>query len=139
MQCNGETNSGCFPSGKPSSQSTALPRFPPPPPPYPPHPSPPPPPNPHPPTSIPLCAMFSCFHTTGSEAHPRPTDGYGIFYVCTSVGACRTTHEMAVMQAQPSHAQRVDWKGQEQNCSSPCPATRGSNPGPADWNSDSLY
>ena len=39
-----------------------------------------------------LGAVFPCFHTTGCEAYSFTTDGYGIFNVCTIVGACRT-HE----------------------------------------------
>ena len=51
MQCTG--NSGCFPRGKASSHSAALPYF-----------------------FCSLCAVFSCFHTTGWEAYSfkRQTD-----------------------------------------------------------------
>ena len=39
-----------------------------------------------------LCAVFSCFHTTGCEAYSFTTDGYRIFNTRTNVGACHT-HE----------------------------------------------
>ena len=71
IQCTG--NSGCFSQGKASSHSTAL---------Y---------------TQLFfllffffLCAVFSCFHSTGCEAYSFTTDGYGIFNVRKNLGACRT-------------------------------------------------
>ena len=69
MQCT-SGNSGCFPLGKASSQSTALPQlllllF-----------------------LLLLCALLSCLYTAGCEAYPFTTDGYGIFNVRTHLGAC---------------------------------------------------
>ena len=65
MSCMG--NSGCFPWGKASSHSTALPNF-----------------------CSTIHAVFPCFHSTGYEAYSFTTDGYEIFNVRTNVGACRT-------------------------------------------------
>ena len=31
---------------------------------------------------LPMCAVFSCFHTTDCEAYSLTGDGYGIFNVC---------------------------------------------------------
>ena len=67
MQCT--ENSGCFPQGKASSLSTALPNF-----------------------FFHLCAMFSCFYTTGCEMYSFTTDGYVIFNVRTAQIWVRAVH-----------------------------------------------
>ena len=77
-----------------------------------------------------LCAMFSCFHTTGCEAYSFTTNGYGIF----NKFGCMPYTSMGVRHKQV--CTRDDLEGQK-NCCSPCP-TRGSNPGFLDLNSDSL-
>ena len=42
---------------------------------------------------LPVCSgFFSCLSTTGCDANSFTTDGYGIFYVRTNLGACHT-HE----------------------------------------------
>ena len=41
---------------------------------------------------FPLCAVFSCFHTTSCEAYSFIIDGFGIFNMRTNLGTCRT-HE----------------------------------------------
>ena len=63
MQCT--DNSGCFPRGK---RAAIVRRY---------------------PDCFPfLCAVFSCFDTTGCEAYSFTTAGYGIFNVRTHLGAC---------------------------------------------------
>ena len=71
MQCT--DHSGCFPpleKGRSHTYSAALPTF--------------------------FCgsscvAVFLCFYATDCEAYSYATDGYGIFNVRTTLGACRTT------------------------------------------------
>ena len=77
----------------------------------------------------PLCAVFSCFYSTGCEAYSFTTDEYGIFTMCTNVGVC-STHEKG--SSPNKSAQELTWDGQKKNlCSSPHPSPlcRGSNPG----------
>ena len=38
-------------------------------------------------------AVFLCDYTTSCEAYSFTTDEYGIFNVCTNVGACHTHEE----------------------------------------------
>ena len=80
-----------------------------------------------------MCAVVSCFQSTGCDAYSFTTDGYRIFNVRTTLGVCHT-HEGGVRHKQ--FCIRVDSEGQK-NCSSPCP-TRGSNPRSSDLNSDAL-
>ena len=80
--------------------------------------------------SFPLCAVFSCFHTTDCEAYSFRTDGYGIFNVRTNLGVGRRGAR------QKQVCTRVDSE-EHKNCCSPCPA-RGSNPGSSGLKSDSL-
>ena len=40
-----------------------------------------------------MYAVFLCDHTTGREAYSITTDGYGVFNVRTTFGACRTHEE----------------------------------------------
>ena len=102
MQCTG--NSGCFSLGRANSHSMALPRF------------------------SPLCAVFSCFHTTVCEAYSFTVNGCRIFNVRTNLGACRT-HEWR--SGTNKSAQMLTRKRQK-NRSSPYPA-RGSNAGIFPW------
>ena len=81
----------------------------------------------------PLCAVFSCFHTTGCEANPFTTDGYGIFNAHPNLGACRT-HEVG--SGTNKSAQELTRRDRKTDFHSD-PA-RGSNPGCAHLNSNSL-
>ena len=103
MQCT--RNSGCFPRGKRAATVRRYPAF-----------------------VFPLCAVCSCFHTTGCQAYSFTTDGYGIFNVCTNLGAWSTCIRKG---GQTQRSMHKGWLGATQNSGiSPCPA-RGSNPGPS--------
>ena len=74
-----------------------------------------------------MYAVSLCSCTIGCEAYSFTTDGYGIFNVCTHLGAWRGVQEQISL-----------WDSERQkNCSSHCLA-RGSNSGSSDLNSDSL-
>ena len=77
-----------------------------------------------------LCAVFSCFHTKGCEAHSlQQMDMESL--TCTHIACCMHEGESGTYKSA-----RVDWEGRKK-FPSPCPA-RGMNPGSSDLNSDSL-
>ena len=110
MQC--VWNSGCFPWGKRAAIVQCYPAS--------------------ATTTLPLCAVFSCFHTTDCEAS-FTTDGYGIFNVHTNLGTCRT-HKGG---SGTNKSAQVDLEGQKTVSYPAPPWDWGSNPGSSDLNSDS--
>ena len=78
-----------------------------------------------------MYAVFSYFQTTGSEAYSFTTDGYGIFNVRTTVGACRT-HEGE--SGTNKSAQELTWRDRKTALHPAPPVDQGSS----NLNSDAL-
>ena len=74
-----------------------------------------------------LCAMFSCFHTTGCEAYTllRPMDMGSL--TCAQIRA-RAVHTKEERSGTKKSAQELIRADRKTICHPPCPA-RGSNPG----------
>ena len=68
-----------------------------------------------------MCAVFSCFHTTGCEAYSFTTDGYGIFNVRTNVGTYRTHEGGCLLKAS-------SWEEKEKEKKAYSPANRTGSP-----------
>ena len=87
----------------------------------------------------PLCAVFSCFYSTGCEAYSFTTDEYGMFTMRTNVGVC-STHEKG--SGPNKSAQELTWDGQKKTLflTPPLPAMQGIEPRVVrDLNSDARY